>query len=63
MRVGIAIRIAAAAGIMLVVAAIAYALSSGHVFLFPFLLILGFPMTNVFRKRPPPPPSRPPSMN
>jgi hypothetical protein len=41
---------------MLVVAAIAYAISNGRTFLFPFLLILGFPMAAIFRRRSPPPP-------
>jgi hypothetical protein len=39
-----------------VIAALVYALTSGHVFLFPFLLILGVPMLTIFRRRPPPPP-------
>jgi hypothetical protein len=56
----IAVRVIAAVGLMLVIAALVYALSSGHVFLFPFLLILGFPMAVIFRRRPPPPP-RPPA--
>jgi hypothetical protein len=53
---GVALRITAAIGLMLVVAAIAYAISNGRTFLFPFLLILGFPMAAIFRRRSPPPP-------
>ncbi|HZY96731.1 MAG TPA: hypothetical protein VFE35_06490 [Candidatus Cybelea sp.] len=47
---------------MLVVAAIVYALSSGHVYFFPFLLILGVPLGALLRKPPAGPPS-PPSLN
>lgn len=45
----VAVRIVAAIGIGLVIAALVYALTSGRVFLFPFLLLLGFPMAAVFR--------------
>jgi len=38
---------------MLAAAAIVYALSRGHVFFFPFLLILGVPLAWLFRKPPP----------
>jgi hypothetical protein len=44
---------------MLVAAAIVYALSSGHILFFPFLLILGVPLATLLRK----PPSGPPSLN
>jgi hypothetical protein len=54
----VAVRAIVALGLALVVAALIYALSSGRVFLFPFLLILAFPMIALFRKRPPPPPPR-----
>jgi hypothetical protein len=37
---------------MLAVAALAYALSKGHVFLFPFVLILGVPLVALFRRPP-----------
>jgi hypothetical protein len=47
---------------MLVVAAIVYALSSGHIYFFPFLLILGVPLATLIRRPPPGPPS-PPSLN
>ena len=64
----IAVRIVAAIGLMLVVAALAYAISNGRLFMFPFLLLVGFPMAAVFRSRraqlPPPidpPPQPPPS--
>jgi hypothetical protein len=36
---------------MLAVAAIAFALSRGHVFFFPFILILGLPLVALFRRR------------
>ncbi|MBV8196905.1 MAG: hypothetical protein JO263_02110 [Candidatus Eremiobacteraeota bacterium] len=54
-------RVAVATLLMLVAAAIAYMLSSGHVFFFPFLLILGAPLALAFR-RPPPRPPLPPSL-
>lgn len=63
----VAVRVVAAVGLMLVVAALVYAVSNGRVFLFPFLLLLGFPMAAVFRRRndPPagPPPGSRPSLN
>jgi hypothetical protein len=37
---------------MLAFAAIAYALSHGHVFLFPFVLILGVPLLAFWPRRP-----------
>ncbi len=49
-------RVVAALGLMLLVAALAYAVSNGRFFLFPFLLLVGFPMAAVFRGRRPPPP-------
>jgi hypothetical protein len=49
----VSVRIVAAIGIGLVFGALVYALTSGHVFLFPFLLLLGFPMAAVFRPRRP----------
>jgi hypothetical protein len=55
----VAVRIIVAIGLTLLVATLVYALTSGHVYLFPFLLILGFPMVTLFRPRRPPPP-RPP---
>jgi hypothetical protein len=51
----VAVRVVAAIGVMSIVAAIAYALSHGRVFLFPFLLLLGVPMAGVFRTRRSPP--------
>ena len=42
-----------ALAIMLAAAAIVYTLSRGHVFFFPFLLILGVPLALLFRKPPP----------
>lgn len=48
----IAVRVIAAIGLMLVVAALVYAVSNGRVFLFPFLLLLGFPMAAVFAAGP-----------
>ncbi len=42
---------------MLLAAAIVYALSSGHILFFPFLLILGAPLAALLRKPPPGPPS------
>ena len=42
--------------IMLAVAAIVYALSRGHIFFLPFVLILGLPLATLFArpwKRPP----------
>lgn len=59
----VAVRVVAAVGLMLVVAALIYAVSNGRVFLFPFLLLLGFPMAAVFRRRNDPPPGPPPSLN
>jgi len=52
----------AAIGLMLVVAALVYSISNGRLFMFPFLLLLGFPMAAVFRPRraPLPPPADPP---
>jgi hypothetical protein len=44
---------------MLGAAAIVYALSGGHVYFFPFLLILGAPLAALVRK----PPAGPPSLN
>jgi len=52
----VAVRVVAAIGLALLVAALAYAVSNGRLFLFPFLLIVGFPMIAVFRPRRPPPP-------
>jgi hypothetical protein len=52
----VAVRAIVALGLTVVLAALVYALSSGRVFLFPFLLILGLPMVALLRKRPPPPP-------
>jgi len=51
-----AVRVVAALGLMLIVAALVYAVSNGRLFLFPFLLLVGFPMAAVFRARRPPPP-------
>jgi hypothetical protein len=45
---------------MLAVAAIGYALSRGHVFLFPFVLILGVPLAALLRRAPP---GAPPSLD
>jgi hypothetical protein len=59
----IAVRVVAAIGLMLIVAALIYALSNGRVFLFPFLLLLGFPMAAVFRRRPAAPPGPPPRIS
>jgi hypothetical protein len=58
----IAVRIVAAIGLMLVVAGLAYAISNGRLFMFPFLLLVGFPMAAIFRPRraPLPPPVDPP---
>lgn len=57
----VAVRLVAAIGLMLLVAALVYAVSSGRVFLFPFLLLLGVPMAAVFRRRnDPQPPGAPP---
>jgi hypothetical protein len=50
------VRVVAALGLMLLVAALVYAISNGRLFLFPFLLLVGFPMAAVFRTRRPPPP-------
>jgi hypothetical protein len=66
-RASVAVRVVAAIGLMLVVAALAYSISNGRLFMFPFLLIVGFPMAAVFRPRRPPlsprgaPPPEPPS--
>ena len=46
-----AVRAVAALGVMVLVAALVYAVSSGRLFLFPFLLLIGFPMAAVFRGR------------
>jgi hypothetical protein len=51
------VRVVAALGLVLLVAALVYAISNGRLFLFPFLLLVGFPMAAVFRVRRPPPPS------
>ncbi|HEU5480444.1 MAG TPA: hypothetical protein VFU90_11450 [Candidatus Tumulicola sp.] len=59
----IAVRVIAAIGLMLVVAALVYAVSNGRVFLFPFLLLLGFPMAAVFRRRSGGPPGPPPRIS
>ena len=48
-----AVRVVAALGLMLLVAALVYAISNGRFFLFPFLLLVGFPMAAVFRGRRP----------
>jgi hypothetical protein len=50
----VAVRIVAGIGLMLIVGASAYAVSNGRVFLLPFLLLLGFPMAAIFRRREPP---------
>jgi hypothetical protein len=47
------VRVVVAFGVMLAAAALAYALSRGHVLFFPFLLILGAPMALFFRRTPP----------
>lgn len=53
-----AVRIVAALGLALLLAALVYAATNGRLFLFPFLVLVGFPMAAVFRtRRPPPPPS------
>ena len=57
---GIGVRVVAAVGLMLVVAALVYAASNGRLFMFPFLLLVGFPMAAVFRRRRPPAPPNPP---
>ena len=62
----LAVRIVAAIGLMLVVAALVYAVSAGRLFLFPFLLLIGFPMAAIFRPRRAPlpltkPPPKPPT--
>ena len=54
------LRVVIALALAAVVAALVYALTSGHVFLFPFLLIVGFPMIALFRRPPRQPPPRPP---
>ncbi|HEY1654635.1 MAG TPA: hypothetical protein VGF86_05950 [Candidatus Tumulicola sp.] len=59
----IAVRVVAAIGIGLVVAALGYAIASGRAFLFPFLLLLGFPMASVFRHRRNPPGETPPRIS
>jgi len=41
---------------MLAVAATVYAASRGHIFLFPFVLILGVPLAALFGRPPAPPP-------
>lgn len=55
----VAVRVVAALGLMLLVAALAYAVSNGRLFMFPFLLLVGFPMAWVLRPRRPlaPPPN------
>jgi hypothetical protein len=50
----IAVRVIAAIGLAAIVAAVVYSLTSGHVFVLPFLLILGFPMGRLLGKRLPP---------
>ncbi len=60
------LRVVAALTLALVIAALVYALTSGHVFLFPFLLIVGFPALMLFRKpprQPPSPPQTPPRIS
>ncbi len=56
MRASAAVRVVAALGLMAIVAALVYAIADGRVFLFPFLLLVGFPMAAVFRRRRLPPP-------
>jgi hypothetical protein len=56
----IAVRAVVAIGLMLVIAALVYAVSGGHILLFPLLLVLAFPLVALFR-RPPPPPTPPQS--
>jgi hypothetical protein len=64
----VAVRVVAAIGLALIVAALVYAVSNGRLFMFPFLLLVGFPMAAVFRPRrrprlpelPPPDESLPP---
>lgn len=55
MTASLAVRVVAAIGVASIVAAIAYALSHGRVFLFPFLILLGIPMAAVLRPRRTPP--------
>ncbi len=50
----VAVRVIAAIGLAAIVFALVYALSSGHLFVLPFLLILGFPMGRLLGKRLPP---------
>lgn len=52
----IVLRILAATALMLAVAATVYAASRGHIFLFPFVLILGVPLAALFGRPPAPPP-------
>jgi len=59
--VAVGFRVALAALLMLVAAAIVYAISSGHILFFPFLLVLGAPLALAFRR--PPRPPLPPSPN
>ena len=54
MRASAAVRVVAALGLVAIVAALVYAIADGRVFLFPFLLLVGFPMAAVFRTRRPP---------
>jgi hypothetical protein len=56
----VAVRAAAAMGIALIIAALGLAITNGRFFLFPFLLILGFPLAALFVRRPPSPPPNPP---
>ena len=51
MRASVAVRVVAAMGLMAIVAALVYAIADGRVFMFPFLLLVGFPMAAVFRRR------------
>jgi hypothetical protein len=56
----VAVRVVAAIGLALIVAGLVYAVSNGRLFMFPFLLLVGFPMAAVFRPRRAPPPQLPP---
>jgi hypothetical protein len=47
------LRVVAATAVMVAVAAIVYAASKGHVFFFPFILLLGVPIAALVRRRPP----------
>jgi hypothetical protein len=46
----IVLRIGVAILLMIVVAGIAYVGTRGHLFLFPFVLILGLPLLGLFRR-------------